>query len=93
MSLADKLRFWRRNEEPPIHYQPVAGNRSAREGVLFRLRTDYPSTKVDREGHYFYEKPVLPRGALTKIATEVGCSRAYVARIAAIQGYETRRRG
>lgn len=57
------------------------------------IYTTHEFTAGDRTGGSFgYEFPPLPRGALSRIAEEVGCSRGYAAAVARRAGYEQERR-
>ena len=53
------------------------------EGILAVLRRDYPPAIVGETALL----PNLPRGAETRIALELGCSRGYVSRVARGIGY------
>ncbi|MDE2105803.1 MAG: hypothetical protein KGL39_51745 [Patescibacteria group bacterium] len=81
MSLASRLRFWRRDEPPR---EELVGTFAAK--IRYVLRRDYPGLNVMPNGHYDYVLK-LPRGALSKVAREVGCSRAYVGQVAREAGY------
>lgn len=59
------------------------------DSVRALLRQRYPGTEYHRlDGHLSYwAYPYLPRGALSRVAEEVGCSRGYAAAVARKMGY------
>lgn len=59
------------------------------DSVRALLFQRYPATEVVRAdgGPTYWDYPPLPRGALSRIAEEVGCSRGYAAAVARKAGY------
>jgi hypothetical protein len=53
------------------------------DDILWTLNRDYPPAIVGDTALF----PNLPRGAMTRIAFDLGCSRGYVSRVARRIGY------
>ena len=66
------------------------------DSVRALLEKSYPPHQVDSGdvggGRFEDVYPNLPRGALTRIAEEVGCSRGYAAAVARRLGYQQEHR-
>lgn len=75
-----------------VFYQPPA-DLTYGDSVRALLHQRYPGDKLPTmEGGIFWDLPPLPRGALTRIAEEVGCSRGYAAAVARKVGYQQEHR-
>ena len=64
----------------------VAAEGMVRDDIRRYLRLTYPAVRLTDEG--YVSSYVLPRGALSRIAEQAGCSRTYAGRVARDLGYK-----